>query len=288
MAIHETMVLPGRVTRGDLRRGSVLFIGTATTLIRYAGFSILTDPNFLHRHEHARLGLGLIRTKRLTEPALQIADLPPLDLVLLSHFHEDHFDRVAARELPKELPILTTAEAAHKLRRYGFQATYQLRRWQARTIRKGEVQLTITAMPGRHGPGILDAALPDVNGSLLDFTGPNGKRLLRMYITGDTLIHKRLHEIPKRFPGIDIALLHLGGTRVLGILLTMDAQQGVEALRIIKPKVAIPIHYNDYTVFKSPLSDFQKAVREAGLEQLVRYLSHGDTYRFEVPRGRLA
>lgn len=287
MTTTEEMVLPGGATRDDLRRGTVLFIGTATTLIRYAGFSILTDPNFLHRHEYARIGLGLLRTKRLTEPALQIADLPPLDLLLLSHFHEDHFDRVAARELAKELPILTTAEAARKLRRYGFNATHPLSGWEARTIRKGDVRLTVTAMPGRHGPGILDATLPDVNGSLLDFSGPNGKRLLRMYITGDTVIHKRLHEIPKRFPDIDLALLHLGGTRVLGILLTMDAKQGVEALRIIKPKVAIPIHYNDYTIFKSPLSDFQQAVREAGLENLVRYLSHGDTYGFEVPRGRL-
>jgi L-ascorbate metabolism protein UlaG (beta-lactamase superfamily) len=286
MAQTEDLVLSGRTARSALRRGSVLFIGTATTLIRYAGFTILTDPNFLHRHQHAHLGAGLLRTRRLTEPALQIADLPPLDLVLLSHFHEDHFDRVAARELPKDVPILTTHEAARKLRRAGFTATYPLRRWEARTIRKGGVRLTITAMPGRHGPGILAAALPDVNGSLLDFTGPSGNRLLRLYITGDTLIHRRLHEIPKRFPDIDIALLHLGGTRVLGILVTMDAKQGVEALRIIKPKVAIPIHYNDYTIFRSPLSDFQRAVRVAGLDAVVRYLSHGDSYGFEIPRGR--
>ena len=79
------------------------------------------------------------------------------------------------------------------------------------------------------------------------------------------------------------ALLHLGGTRVLGILVTMDAEQGVEALRIIDPRTAVPIHYNDYGVFKSPLEDFKKAVAEAGLEDRVRYLAHGETYEFEVP-----
>jgi L-ascorbate metabolism protein UlaG (beta-lactamase superfamily) len=71
---------------------------------------------------------------------------------------------------------------------------------------------------------------------------------------------------------------------ILGVVMvTMDARQGVEAIRIIEPRTAIPIHYNDYTVFKSPLEDFKRAVAEAGLEERVHYLSHGDTYEFEVP-----
>jgi L-ascorbate metabolism protein UlaG (beta-lactamase superfamily) len=61
----------------------------------------------------------------------------------------------------------------------------------------------------------------------------------------------------------------------------MDGEQGVEALSIISPTTAIPIHFNDYTVFKSPLEDFKKAVAAAGLENKVRYLKHGDTYTFE-------
>jgi L-ascorbate metabolism protein UlaG (beta-lactamase superfamily) len=104
-----------------------------------------------------------------------------------------------------------------------------------------------------------------------------------MYITGDTLVIDDLQEIPRRYPEIDLALLHLGGTKVLGILLTMDAEQGVEVLQLVKPKRAIPIHYNDYDVFKSPLSDFQQAVEAAGLAHRIHYLSHGDTYTFTVP-----
>ena len=61
-------------------------------------------------------------------------------------------------------------------------------------------------------------------------------------------------------------------------MVTMDAEQGVEMLQIVQPKLAIPIHYNDYDVFESPLSDFQAAVRAAGLEDRVHYLSHGETY----------
>jgi L-ascorbate metabolism protein UlaG (beta-lactamase superfamily) len=119
-------------------------------------------------------------------------------------------------------------------------------------------------------------------GSMLEFRPAGDETLLRLYISGDTLIHDRLREIPCRYPEIDLALLHLGGTKVLGIMVTMDSRQGVEAIRIIGARTAIPIHYNDYTVFKSPLEDFKRVVAEADLEDRVHYLSHGDTYEFEV------
>ncbi len=60
--------------------------------------------------------------------------------------------------------------------------------------------------------------------------------------TGDTLIIDDLKDIPRRYPEIDLALLHLGGTRVLGIMVTMDAKQGVQMIRLIQPWRAIPIH----------------------------------------------
>jgi len=65
-------------------------------------------------------------------------------------------------------------------------------------------------------------------------------------------------------------------------MVTMDGKQGVEVMRLVNPQHAIPIHYNDYDVFKSPLSDFQQEVKEAGLEDIVHYLSHGETYAFNV------
>jgi L-ascorbate metabolism protein UlaG (beta-lactamase superfamily) len=65
----------------------------------------------------------------------------------------------------------------------------------------------------------------------------------------------------------------------------MDAKQGLEMLRLLHPRVAIPIHFNDYDVFKSPLSDFQLEVEEAGWQDRVHYLQHGETYTFRpVPR----
>jgi L-ascorbate metabolism protein UlaG (beta-lactamase superfamily) len=132
---------------------------------------------------------------------------------------------------------------------------------------------------------VVDFALPPVMGSVLDFE-TEGRRLVRIYISGDTLVHDDLKEIPKRFPEIDLGLFHLGGTRIMGIMLTMDGEQGVEAIKIIQPEKAIPIHYNDYDVFKSPLEDFRRAAAEAGLTDKIIYLNHGETYNFEIPASR--
>lgn len=280
MNSFQELVLPTGDIRPDFDRGSIFFVGTATVILRYAGFTILTDPNFLHQGDHVHLGYGL-RSQRRTNPALEIEQLPPLDLVVLSHMHEDHFDRVAAQELDKTLPIVTTHHAASSLRNKGFTSPYALNTWQSLMVRKGESVLKITAMPGRHGPGILAAALPPVMGSMLEFQ-QQGQTRFCLYITGDTLLIDPLKEIPQRYPNINVALLHLGGTQIFGVLLTMDAKQGVEAIQIIAPQVAIPIHYNDYTVFKSPLEDFKAAVTAAGLESCVRYLNHGDSYTFEL------
>ncbi len=280
MKSAKELVLQKRIESVNFDSGSLFFIGNATVLLSYGGFTILSDPNFLHQGDHVHLGYG-IRSARRTNPAMELEDLPILDLVVLSHLHEDHFDRVVEQKLDKNLPIVTTPHAASALKKKGFNFTHPLETWETLKVVKGDAQLKISATPGRHGPKLLASLLPPVMGSMLEFQLANQTKF-RLYITGDTLIHEPFKEIPKRYPDIDLALIHLGGTKVFGILLTMDAKQGVQAIEIIAPRTAIPIHFNDYTVMKSPLEDFMQAVTDARLEDRVRYLSHGDTYTFQV------
>jgi L-ascorbate metabolism protein UlaG (beta-lactamase superfamily) len=259
----------------------ITFIGTATTIISVAGFSILTDPNFLHHGDRAYLGLGL-STRRLTEPALSIRQLPTLDFIVLSHHHGDHFDRIAARDLDHGLPIVTEPHAARKLRTQGFRSPVALSTWQQQSFTRAGAAVRVTSVPGKHAPRPLGYVLPSVMGSVLDFSR-DGQRLLRMYITGDTLMHDGIDAIATRFPDVDLCVIHLGGTRIGGILLTMDARQGVEALRVIAPREAIPIHYDDYTVFRSPLADFKRLAGQSGLPTSIRYLERGETYQLDLP-----
>jgi L-ascorbate metabolism protein UlaG (beta-lactamase superfamily) len=255
---------------------SLLFIGNATMLLRLDGFTILTDPTFVHRHESVPLGYGL-HTTRLTDPAVEMDDLPPIDFVLLSHFHGDHFDRVAQEGLPRSIPVLTTRQSSLQLRELGFEGAVGLDTWDTVTLTKGAGSLRLTSCPGQHGPGVADLVLPDVMGSLLEFGGADERR--RIYISGDTLLVDDLAEIPRRHPDIDVGVFHLGGTRVLGLLVSMDADQGVEAVRLLDARTSIPVHYDDYDVFTSSLQEFLDAADAAGLGQRIHPLRRGETFR---------
>lgn len=117
----------------------------------------------------------------------------------------------------------------------------------------------------------------------------------RIYISGDTLIADELHEIPRRYAGqeIDLMLAHLGGTTIpsslvgrlmepLAVMVTMDAEQGLQLIQLIQPDVTIPIHYDDYDVFASSLDEFKRMVEAAGILDKVVILDRGDLYRFSV------
>lgn len=113
----------------------------------------------------------------------------------------------------------------------------------------------------------------------------------RIYITGDTLLVDDLKHIAQRYAGerIDLMLAHLGGTTIpspslapFALLVTMDAEQGVQLIQLIQPDLTIPIHYDDYDVFASSLADFQTEVERAGLENKVVYLDRKERFDFAV------
>jgi L-ascorbate metabolism protein UlaG (beta-lactamase superfamily) len=264
---------------------TLTFGGNATMLLRIGAFTLLTDPNFLHRGQKAYLGYGL-RAKRLTEPALQPTQLPALDGILLSHMHGDHWDRIATKSLPKETPVITTPEAAKCLSERGFTGTADLQAWQTHEFTRGADTLRITSVPGVHGPGPLARALPQVMGSVVELVrgGTTGSDDVsrsqvswRGYISGDTLYRPFLGEVLERCGPLDVLIPHLGGTRALGLTVTMDGRQGADLVELLKPPVTVPVHYDDYDRFKSPLGDFVSEVARRRLPGELRPVQRGET-----------
>ncbi|OTA88143.1 hypothetical protein M434DRAFT_80529 [Hypoxylon sp. CO27-5] len=301
--------------------GSIYFIGTATTIIEWQGIRILTDPNFLHAGDHVHLGPG-VTAQRKTNPAVDLHELPAIDCILLSHYHEDHFDRLVEQSLNRTFNIITTPHAkdcltdgskdepfknVHDLDFFESMMLHIDRKDPAQAGGDGKVPaIKVTGMPGQHvPPGPLAKvndilkAVPPTNGWLLElgytFEAPTGhdpdfiETGYRIYISGDTLFVDELKEIPKRLQNekIDLMLVHLGGTTIPSpsiplVMVTMDAEQGLKLMQLMKPDLTIPIHYDDYNVFLSPLSDFKKKVDEEGWGEKVVYLDRGEQYKFRV------
>src|SRR3954454_13412681 len=254
---------------------TMTFGGNATTLLRIGPFTLLTDPNFLRRGQRAYLGYGLF-TKRLTDPALLPAQLPALDAILLSHLHDDHWDRIATRSLPQETPVITTPAAARELTKKGFAQASDLTGWQTHEITSGTTTLRITSVPGVHGPGLLGQLLPPVMGSVLELVR-DGAVTWRGYISGDTLYRRDIGQVLERCGPLDVVIPHLGGTKALGFTVTMDARQGADLVELLRPPVTVPVHFDDYDRFKSPLGDFVAEVAKRQLPGEIRTVHRGDT-----------
>ncbi|KAJ9143467.1 Metallo-hydrolase/oxidoreductase [Pleurostoma richardsiae] len=330
LPVGKTHTRPGGSASGDSGEedAGIFFIGTATTVLEWRGFRVLTDPNFLHAGDHVHLGPG-VTAQRRTDPAVDLDQMPPMDCILLSHYHEDHFDRLVEDSLNRSFPIITTPHAKGCLtssaKAEPFKAIYDLDFFQSLVLHQnggpGEAgdqtgssrhpAIKVTGMPGKHvPPGPLSVtndilqAVPPTNGWLLELgwtTDPSStgggdagqspalQTGYRIYISGDTLFVDELKEIPKRLKDdrIDLMLVHLGGTTIPGpslplLMVTMDAKQGLQMVQLMDPDVTIPIHFDDYDVFMSPLDDFKKEVEQAGLQQRVVYLDRGEQYRFRV------
>jgi L-ascorbate metabolism protein UlaG (beta-lactamase superfamily) len=168
-----------------------------------------------------------------------------------------------------------------------FPRTAGLRTWEGFTVRRGDVQVRVTALPGRHaGHPVLRGLLPPVMGSMLEFGPAGGAPRMRLYVSGDTLVHDGLDEIAQRFPAADLAVLHLGGTRLPGgFVVTMDGAQGAELARRLDPRLLLPVHYGDYTVMRSPLEAFLTEIDALGLGDRVVHCPHGHRARIAPTRG---
>jgi L-ascorbate metabolism protein UlaG (beta-lactamase superfamily) len=221
----------------------ITHVGGPTALIEIGGWRLLTDPTFDAPGRRYAFGWGT-SSRKLAGPALEPADVLPLDAVLLSHdHHDDNLDDTGRALLPSADVVVTTASGARRLGG----AARGLSAWEETTLEApGRPALEVAATPCRHGPPLSHPLVGDVIGFALRCDSHS------LWITGDSVLYGELRAAAERLT-VDVVLLHLGGVRfpVTGPLrYTMTAADGVELCRLLEPRTAIPIHYEGWSHFR--------------------------------------
>jgi L-ascorbate metabolism protein UlaG (beta-lactamase superfamily) len=234
-------------------------VGGPTTLVEVAGWRLLTDPTFDPPGRRYGFGLGT-SSRKLTGPALALADLGPIDAVLLTHdHHADNLDDAGRELLSTVDDIVTTESGATRL---GARAR-GLRAWQSLTLtRPGQPAIEITATPCRHGPPLSGPLVGDVIGFALRWPGQQHGAL---WFTGDTVLYRGVREVAGRIP-VGTAVLHLGGVRfpITGPLrYSMTARQAARLCELVRPHTTIPVHYEGWSHFQEPVAAIERAFATA-------------------------
>ena len=255
-------------------------VGGPTVLVEVEGWALLVDPTFDPPGRRYSFGWGSASTK-LVGPALGPADLPPIDVVLLTHdHHADNLDDAGRALLPEAGTVLTTQAGADRL---GGGAV-GLAPWATTTLEgEGRPTITVTATPCRHGPPGSHPIVGDVIGFSLHW---DGQRHGELWFSGDTVLYRGVREVADRVD-VGTALLHLGKVQfgITGPLrYTMTAADAVELCGLLRPHTAIPVHYEGWSHFHEG-RDAIEPVLEAAPDDVrarFRWLTPGEPAEVEI------
>jgi L-ascorbate metabolism protein UlaG (beta-lactamase superfamily) len=244
----------------------ITYVGHATVLVELDGVRLLTDPVLRRRVLHLR---------RRT-PAAGSA-LRELDAALISHAHWDHLDPRSLARLGRGLRCVVPRGAGRLLRRYLFRNVVEL--GVGESVEIGAV--TVTATPAEHdaGRGPLGVHAP-----ALGYVVSGSKRV---YFAGDTDLFDDMAGLAP----LDVALLPVAGWGPRLPPGHLDARRAAEALRLLEPRVAVPIHWGTYAPMtmrrpppaaeRAPAEEFARLAGELAPGVDVRVLAHGETLELE-------
>jgi L-ascorbate metabolism protein UlaG (beta-lactamase superfamily) len=248
--------------------------GGPTALITYGGLRMLTDPTFSSPGEHPRPGTNVV-LRKLEGPAIPLAELLPVDVVLLSHdHHADNLDPAGRAMLPQAGRVLTTRPGAERLDSGN---VLGLEPGDGVEIDRpeGGGMITVTAVPAEHGPPEVASRNGPVIGFMLRADG-----LPTIYLSGDNASVGVVRAIAAEHAPIDAAVLFIGGAQVPeawgDAFLTLTAETAVEAARALGDVPIVPIHEDGWAHFTSSAEDVRRAFAAAGLSERLRMVAPGE------------
>lgn len=249
-------------------------IGGPTVLLEVRGWRILVDPTFDPPGRRYRFALGAASVKEIG-PAVEPDGLGPVDAVLISHdHHADNLDDAGRRLLPDAPTVVTTESGA---RRLGLPNAVGLRAGRTMLLRAaGKETLEVTATPCRHGPPLSARVVGEVIGFTL--RRPGDARY-DVWVTGDTVRCRSVRRFA-RTHAVDVAVVHAGGVRfgITGpVRYSMTGTDAVRLIRDLRPRVAVPAHFDGWSHFRDGEPGMRSAVERAdfAVRSRIRWLADG-------------
>jgi len=262
---------PQLVTNGQM---GLTFIGHASFFVQIGGQNVVIDPNFAR---------WLFVLKRLRRPGVEIRDLPPIDLVLVTHAHFDHLHRPSLRAIVRQTAkrrgvppsIVVPHHVFDLVSDLGFDNVVELDWWNSYRHRG----LTVTHVPSRHwGARVIQDSHRGYGGYVLR----DGKHSL--YHAGDTAYFSGFREIGRRL-GPEVALLPIGAYNPPSFRnVHASPADATRAFMDLNSQWMVPMHYGTFRLSHEPVDEplqlLERAAKAAGIEDRVLVLEEGVTQFF--------
>jgi L-ascorbate metabolism protein UlaG (beta-lactamase superfamily) len=258
----------------------VTHLGGPTVLLEVAGWRILTDPTFDPPGRRYRFGWGT-SSRKTVGPALTPEQLPPIDLVLLTHHqHADNLDDAGREFLHRQADSVITTPAGS--RALGYTHVTGLNPWARQALMPlSRPRLTVTATPARHGPPLSKPIAGAVTGFVIE--SPDTE-VPTIWITGDSVLYRGLRQVAASFD-IDVLVMHLGGVGfpISGPLkYTMNGADGVQLAHLLDPQVIVPVHHEGWSHFRETRDALTAAFAQAPEDVRARVLWPGSGVRHPI------
>lgn len=243
----------------------VTFINHSTVLIQLEGWNILTDPIWSKRASP----ISWIGPKRVCLPGIRFEDLPPIDLILLSHNHYDHMDLPTLKRLSRNHEPLFFVPKGNKkyLIAKGLKADIQELDWWDQVDISKEYQLYF--VPSQHfsARGLFDRDRTLWGGFVI-----KGKRQM-IYFAGDTGFGPHFAEIQERLGSPTLSLLPIGAFEPRSFMKSvhLSPEDAVKAHVILRSKQSLAIHFGTFQLadedIHTPVEELKNALKDYHLSQ---------------------
>ncbi len=240
---------PAHKLSEDITR--ITFINHSTTLIQLKGQNILTDPVWSKRVSPFQW----IGPKRVRPAGINFEDLPPIDVVIISHNHYDHLDEATVKRLNSlyQPVFIVPLGVSELLKQWSVANIIELDWEQNKTLSS---EITITAVPAIHfsGRGNMDRDATLWCGYVIN----SGKT--NVYYTGDSGYGKIFKEIGNKYGPFDVALIPIGAYQPKWFMspIHISPEEAVEVHLDVQSKKSIAIHYGTFPLADEGLGDAPK------------------------------